>query len=80
MRTFLGMILGALLLAIGLVALTLGLSFGQEWGWSSPLLIGTIVVGIVALIALYPVEKRVSNPIIDLSLLHRRVFLSANVK
>ena len=71
--------LGALLLAIGLVALTLGLSFGQEWGWSSPLLIGTIVVGIVALIALYQVEKRVSNPIIDLSLFRRRVFLSANL-
>src|SRR6266571_660530 len=31
---------GALLLAIGLIALTLGLSFGQQWGWSSPLLIG----------------------------------------
>jgi EmrB/QacA subfamily drug resistance transporter len=28
--------LGAILLAIGLVALTMGLSFGQEWGWTSP--------------------------------------------
>ncbi len=25
--------LGAILLAVGLVALTMGLSFGQEWGW-----------------------------------------------
>ncbi|GAC1304562.1 MAG: MFS transporter [Ktedonobacteraceae bacterium] len=71
--------LGALLLAVGLVALTLGLSFGQEWGWSSPQLIVTLLLGIIALVALYSVEKRVSDPIIDLSLLHQRVFLSANL-
>ena len=71
--------LGALLLALGLIALTLGLSFGQEWGWSSPLLIVTLVTGVLALITLYIVEKRVSDPVIDLSLLHSRVFLSANL-
>lgn len=71
--------LGAVLLAIGLVALTLGLSFGQEWGWSSSLLIITLVVAAIAIVALYLTEKRVRHPIIDLSLLHRRVFLSANL-
>lgn len=70
---------GALLLAIGLVALTLGLSFGQEWGWTSPLLIGTLVGSIIALALLVFVEHRVTDPIIDFSLLRRRVFLSANV-
>src|SRR5215467_6544822 len=70
--------LGAVLLAAGLVALTLGLSFGQEWGWSSPLLIATLVCGGIALVALVVVERRVPDPIIDLELLHNRVFLSAN--
>jgi EmrB/QacA subfamily drug resistance transporter len=70
---------GAVLLGIGLVALTLGLSFGQEWGWRSPLLFGTLVVSILAIIALVVVESRVPNPIIDFSLLKRRVFLSANI-
>ena len=70
---------GALLLAIGLIALTLGLSFGQQWGWSSPLLIGTLMVSLIALVALAFVERRVSNPIIDITLLRNRVFLSANV-
>jgi len=70
--------LGAVLLAIGLVALTMGLSFGQEWGWTSPLLLSTLVVGIIALLALVVVERRVSDPIIDLALLRGRVFLSAN--
>ncbi|HXZ06077.1 MAG TPA: MFS transporter, partial [Ktedonobacteraceae bacterium] len=71
--------IGAVLLGIGLVALTLGLSFGQEWGWNSPLLIGTLIVSIVAIITLVIVERHVANPIIDFSLLKRRVFLSANV-
>jgi len=70
---------GAIFLAIGLVALTLGLSFGQEWGWNSPLLIGTLVVSAISLAILVIVEQRVSNPIIDFALLRRRVFLSANV-
>src|SRR5216684_4497325 len=70
---------GAVLLGIGLVALTLGLSFGQEWGWNSPLLIGTLVVSVLAIVTLVIVERRISNPIIDFSLLKRRVFLSANV-
>src|SRR5215470_9297765 len=49
--------LGAVLLAIGLVALTLGLSFGQEWGWASPLLISSLVISVIALIMLVVVER-----------------------
>jgi EmrB/QacA subfamily drug resistance transporter len=71
--------LGAIFLGVGLAAITLGLSFGQEWGWTSPLLITTLAVGVASLITFYITEKRVSNPIIDLSLLRERVFLSANL-
>jgi EmrB/QacA subfamily drug resistance transporter len=70
---------GAIVLAIGLICLTMGLSFGQEWGWSSPLLISSLTIGVVALIALYFIEKRVAHPIINFSMLHNRVFLSANL-
>ncbi len=71
--------LGALLLAVGLIALTAGLSFGQEIGWTSPLLVGTLVVGVAALIVLPFVELRVANPVLQLSLFKNRVFLSANL-
>jgi len=71
--------LGAVLLAIGLVALTSGLSFGQEWGWSSPLLVAVLATSLVALAALTVVERRVPYPVLDLALLRQRVFLSANV-
>src|ERR1700716_4154526 len=37
---------GALLVAIALAALTLGLSFGQEWGWTSAPVLGTLAIGV----------------------------------
>lgn len=71
--------LGALLLAVGLVGLTLGLSFGQEWGWNSPGLISTLVISVLGFGGLVLVERRASNPIIVGILLRSRVFLSANI-
>ncbi len=71
--------LGAVLLAVGLAALTAGLSFGQEIGWTSPLFIGLLVVGVIGLALLPIVEKRVSNPIIDFAMFRDRVFFSANI-
>lgn len=70
---------GAVLLAIGLGGLMLGISFGQEWGWTSPLLLGVLVVSILALVAMILVEIRAANPIIDFSLFTNRIFVSANV-
>lgn len=70
---------GALLLATGLMALTLGLSFGQEWGWASPGLIVTLAIGVAAFLALVLVERLVADPIIDFRLLRNRVFVSANI-
>jgi EmrB/QacA subfamily drug resistance transporter len=71
--------LGAVVLAVGLATLTLGLSFGQEWGWFS---IGTLVslgTAVVMIgIAVY-VESHVEYPILNLSLLSNRVFAFANI-
>jgi EmrB/QacA subfamily drug resistance transporter len=63
---------GAALLAVAVTALTLGLSFGQEWGWSSWRLIVTLAV-------LVPIERHAPAPILDLRLLRTRVFALANV-
>jgi MFS family permease len=70
---------GSGLLAVALVALTVGLSLGEEWGWFSPRLLVTMVVAVAAIIGLSMTEKRVTHPIIVLALLRRRVFLSANL-
>jgi EmrB/QacA subfamily drug resistance transporter len=70
---------GAILLAIGLASLILGLSFGQEWGWTSPRLFVSVIIGTAVLIAAVLVERRVKDPIINLHLMTNRVFASANV-
>lgn len=70
---------GACLLAVGLVALTLGLSFGREWGWHSWELILTLATSVLAFVLLIVSGQRMRDPIIDFSLLRNRVFVSANV-
>lgn len=70
---------GALALTVGLASLTLGFSFGQEWGWTSAKLIASLVIGVAALVALVFIERAVPSPIIPLSMLRNRVFTSANI-
>lgn len=62
---------GALLLGIGLLLLLGGVSNGNTWGWSSPLTLVSIVVGLVLLVAWIMVERKVSFPLVDLQLLLR---------
>ncbi len=71
--------LGATLLGIGLAAVTLGLSFGQEWGWTSLRLLIALIIGAGALYAGVLVERRVQDPVVDLKLVTNRVFASANI-
>jgi EmrB/QacA subfamily drug resistance transporter len=68
---------GAASLAIALASLTLGLSFGQEWGWTSGRVLGILLLGVVSLGAGALVELRSPHPIIDMRLLRNRVFVSA---
>jgi EmrB/QacA subfamily drug resistance transporter len=68
---------GALLLGVGVAALTLGLSFGGEWGWASGRLLGTLATGVVALGGALLAEGQVADPIIHLKLFRNRVFSSA---
>jgi EmrB/QacA subfamily drug resistance transporter len=69
--------LGALCLGVGLAGLTLALSFGQEWGWTSPTLLLTVAIALGALIALVPVERHTPNPNVDLDLVTQRPFAAA---
>lgn len=66
---------GALVLALGMA----GLSFGQALGWSSAPILGTLTAGVLALLVLPLIERRVRSPIIVLSLLRHRAFSSALV-
>lgn len=65
---------GAVLLGVGLAGVTLGLSFGQEWGWLSVPTCASLLGGIAALVAVPIVERRAAAPVLDAALLRRRVF------
>ena len=69
---------GAILFALAIAALVLGVVKGQEWGWGSPRIIGSFAIAVL-LTAIF--VWRCSwhrSPIIDLSLLRIRTFSAAN--
>jgi EmrB/QacA subfamily drug resistance transporter len=70
---------GAVLLAIALATLNLGLSFGQEWGWTSTRVLGILLIGVASLAVGVVVERHSTHPIIDVRLFRNRNFVSAVV-
>ncbi|MGH8092593.1 MAG: MFS transporter [Chthoniobacterales bacterium] len=70
---------GAVTFAIALSTLTLGLSFGQEWGWGSPRFLLCAIVSAAAVAGVLWIERRAPRPLVDLQLLRNRLFLLANV-
>lgn len=69
---------GAAILSAGLVALLLAISKGRDWGWSSARIDSLFAASFVLLAAFVAVERRVREPLVDLALLIRRPFASAN--
>ncbi|GAA3351412.1 MFS transporter [Amorphoplanes nipponensis] len=65
-------VLGAGILAVGLVALLLAVSKGQAWGWGEARTVGLLVLGVVTLIVFVLVELRVREPLIDMRLMKVR--------
>jgi EmrB/QacA subfamily drug resistance transporter len=68
---------GALLFLAGLVALLLALNQGYAWGWISPAIISLFVFAAIFLAVFIYVEKRRTNPLLDLSLFRKRAFSSS---
>ena len=64
---------GVTLLALGTGAFLAGLTEGRE-GWTRPLVVGLLVVGLVLLAAFVAVERRSEHAMIDLGLFRRPAF------
>ncbi len=69
--------LGAVLLSAALTCLILALSFGQETGWNSLTIRGLFAAAAILLVAFVIHERRVSHPIVDLTIFHNRLFSAA---
>ena len=56
------------------VAVLSAISFGNSYGWTSPLIIGTFALGFILATTFVARERRVSYPMLDLSLFGRSRF------
>jgi EmrB/QacA subfamily drug resistance transporter len=70
---------GATLLSIGLIALLVALTEGENWGWGSGRVMGLFAVAAVALVAWGYAETRVPDPMVDMRMLARRPVFFANL-
>jgi MFS family permease len=72
-------IVGALGLAVGLVAVLIAISKGNEWGWIDARTIGCLIGGIVVLLVWGRFELRQTEPLCDLRVSAQRPVLLTNL-
>lgn len=70
---------GALLFSAGMIGLLLGINHGEDWGWSSIPVLFSLALGAVSLVLFVRMERKVRDPMIDLSLYRNRPFLIGNL-
>jgi EmrB/QacA subfamily drug resistance transporter len=69
---------GAILSGGALGALLLALVEGQDWGWTSPVIVGLLALFVVLMAAFVWVETHALQPMIDLALFRIRAFAAGN--
>jgi EmrB/QacA subfamily drug resistance transporter len=63
----------------GLVALLLALDQGHAWGWTAPITLLILAIGLFLLGLFILIERRTRHPMLDLSLFNNWLFLAAAV-
>ncbi|MCU1614747.1 MAG: putative transrane efflux protein, partial [Frankiales bacterium] len=69
---------GAVVVTGGLTGVTYGLIEGPVRGWTSPVVLAALAVGIVLLACVVPVEQRASDPLLPLDIFSSKQFSAAN--
>ena len=72
-------LVGVGLVSVGLFGVVLGLVRGNSHGWTSPSVLGSFVVGAVALTGFIAWELRSDHPMLDMRLFRNRGFAAVNV-
>jgi len=66
---------GMLLMSLFVSSLIYAVTEGPDFGWSSPLIIGLLILSLVSLVLLLVVEQRAAMPLFPLKLFENRGFL-----
>ena len=66
---------GVLTIAAGLAAVVFGLQQAGSWGWTSPYVIASLVVGIALVLVFVRIEQRTAQPLIRLAVFRDRGFV-----
>jgi MFS family permease len=72
-------LLAVILLAAWLVALLLGLSEGNSWGWSSPRTVGVLTAALLMAAFWIRIEARAHVPLVDMRMMADRGVWTANL-
>ncbi|MFG1706459.1 MFS transporter [Nonomuraea sp. M3C6] len=72
-------LIGAALLTAWLVALLLAISEGGSWGWTSPGVLGLFAAAVVLVAVWVAVERKVAEPLVEMSMLVHRGTVGATV-
>lgn len=70
-------LLGALTSTIGITSIVFALVQGPESGWTAPVVLGALALGIVLLVAFFIIEKKSDDPLLPLSLFGNRNLTTA---
>ena len=76
---------GNITFAIGLAMLLIGITYGikpygrSDMGWSNPMVISLISIGVAVLLAFIALERKVAQPMFNLSLFKIRAFTAGNI-
>jgi EmrB/QacA subfamily drug resistance transporter len=70
---------GAAILSAALAAVLLGVTKANDWGWGSARTLGLFAAGAVLFAVWVQVERRIAEPLIELSVLRRRSVATANL-
>src|SRR4051812_24353942 len=76
---------GNLTFAAGLISLMVGITYGIQpygghtMGWTAPLVLSTLIAGLVLLVAFVIIEQHVADPMFHLDLFRIRAFTAGNI-
>src|SRR5215510_1749474 len=66
------------MLGLGLAALLIGVSEGNDWGWGSVRVLGLFAFAVAITLAWVRYEKRQPQPLVDMEMMARRAVATTN--